>query len=117
MSEAGGPSRLPSWRAWRWPEAKGAPAMPRIVYLLGVGIGLVVIAFALTCRLLGAAPGVPEANARLLRVGMPLQEVEALLGGPGTQEWRAGTPARRSWTRYWYGNDVALWVELDGRAR
>jgi hypothetical protein len=67
------------------------------VYLLGVGLALVGLAFAVTDWALSLRPGVTEANVRRLREGMTLAEVEAILGGPGTEKvlgkvplWRPG---------------------------
>src|SRR5262249_13549920 len=97
--------------------------MPRLVYLLGVGIGLVAVAFALTCQILGPAPGVTEANAKRIQKGMALPEVEALLGGAAkrTKEWSGtlsptgastssgiGSGARRLARARWAGM-TALW--------
>ena len=48
------------------------------------GVALVALALLLTDRLLWQ-PGLTEANVRRLRPGMPLAEVEALLGGPATE--------------------------------
>jgi hypothetical protein len=56
--------------------------MPRRVYLLGLGLALVALAFVLTDALLWE-PGVTEANVKRIRSGMSLREVEAILGGPG----------------------------------
>jgi hypothetical protein len=53
--------------------------MPRLVYLLGVGLALVAGAFLLTDALLWR-PGVTEANVRRIRPGMKRTEVEAVLG-------------------------------------
>jgi hypothetical protein len=55
--------------------------MPRRVYLLGVGLALVALAFVLTDALLWR-PGVTEANAKRIREGMTLAEVEAITGRP-----------------------------------
>ena len=54
------------------------------VYLLGVGVALVALALAFTDRALSLQPGVTEANAKRIRLGMTLQEVEALLGSPNS---------------------------------
>ncbi len=51
------------------------------VYLLGVGITLVALAFMLTDALLGC-PGVTLRNVQRIRRGMTLAEVEAVLGEP-----------------------------------
>ena len=45
--------------------------MPRGVYLLGVGLALVALAFVLTDALLWR-PGITEAHVRLIREGMTL---------------------------------------------
>jgi hypothetical protein len=60
--------------------------MSRRVYLLGVGLALVALAFATTDWALSLQPGVTEANLRCIRPGMTLAEVEALFGC----RWRAG---------------------------
>jgi hypothetical protein len=57
--------------------------MSRGVFLLGVGIAVVALAFAVTDCVIGPAPGVTEANARRIRPGMTLREVEAILGARG----------------------------------
>src|SRR5262249_36771238 len=49
------------------------------------GLALVIGALLLTDRLLWA-PGLTEDNVRRIRPGMPLAEVEALLGGPAVWE-------------------------------
>src|SRR5947199_9046696 len=70
--------------------------MPRCVYLLGVGLALVALALAFTDWALSLQPGVTEANARHVRLGMTLAEVESLLGGPGVDlgDWMG---MLRSW--------------------
>jgi hypothetical protein len=55
--------------------------MSRRVYLLGVGLALVALAFVVTDALLWE-PGPTEANFNRIRVGMTLAEVERLLGPP-----------------------------------
>jgi hypothetical protein len=56
--------------------------MPRLVYLSGVGLLLVGLAFVVTDRLLAPppTPGITEANVRRLRPGMTPDEIEAVLG-------------------------------------
>jgi hypothetical protein len=54
--------------------------MPRVVFLLGVGMALLAVAFVLTHELLGPRPGVTEANVRRLRDGISPEEAEAILG-------------------------------------
>jgi hypothetical protein len=51
------------------------------VFLLGVGLVLVALAFLLTDALLWR-PGVTEANVQRIRRGKTLAEVEAVLGQP-----------------------------------
>jgi hypothetical protein len=53
--------------------------MSRQVYLLGLGLALVALAFLLTEALLWR-PGVTQANVRRIREGMTFREVKALLG-------------------------------------
>jgi hypothetical protein len=55
--------------------------MSRRVYLLGVGLALLALVFLLTDALLWGPP-VTEADARRIRPGMTLREVEAILGRP-----------------------------------
>jgi hypothetical protein len=53
--------------------------MNRLVYMSGVALVVVALAFLLTDALLWQ-PGINEANARRVRPGMTLPEVEGLLG-------------------------------------
>jgi hypothetical protein len=53
------------------------------VFLLGLGLTLVVLAFLLTDSVLCLRPGVTQPNAHRIRVGMTLREVRAILGGEG----------------------------------
>ncbi len=53
--------------------------MPRTVFLLGVALFLMALAFLATDALLWR-PGVTEANARRIRPGMTLAQAEAILG-------------------------------------
>jgi hypothetical protein len=86
--------------------------MSRRVYLLGIGIALVALAFVLTDALLWE-PGITEANVRRVRVGMTLADVQALfgdepemeLGGDGTQSLR------------WWSEQGAAWVHFDENQR
>jgi hypothetical protein len=65
--------------------------MSRQVYLLGLGLALVALAFLLTEALLWR-PGVTRANVRRVREGMTFREVQALLGDrPISLNWP--TPA------------------------
>jgi hypothetical protein len=74
--------------------------MPRRVYLLGVGLALVALALAFTDWALSLKPGLTEANARRVRPGMTLGEVEALLGGPADTAQRADK-CGGDWLREW----------------
>src|SRR5262249_44084648 len=76
-------------RAITLPRGRKEGAMPRGGFLLGVGIGLVAIAFSVTCELL-RQPGITETNVRRIRSGMTLQQVEGILGEPAHQESRNG---------------------------
>ncbi len=64
--------------------------MSRRVYLLGVGIALVALAFAITNYIMGPSPGVTEANSRRIQKGMTLKEVQAIFGGPGKLSGEGG---------------------------
>jgi hypothetical protein len=54
--------------------------MARSVFLLGLGIAAVGVAFGLLDLVIGPTPGVTEANVRRLRAGMSIEDVEAILG-------------------------------------
>jgi hypothetical protein len=54
--------------------------MSRQVFLLGVGLCLIALAFAVTDHLLTLQPGVTEANVKRIRKGMSEEEVQAILG-------------------------------------
>jgi hypothetical protein len=83
--------------------------MPRLVYLSGVGLALVALAFAVTDAALGPRPGVTEANVRRIKPGMLKGEVEAILGGPG--QWM-GMDGKTSWKWDYYD-----WSGPAGRVR
>jgi hypothetical protein len=82
--------------------------MPRLVYLLGVGLALVALALAFTDWALRSR--VTEANARRIRAGLTLAEVEALLGGPARQmsEFREDRSTLR--VGVWEGPTCIVWV-------
>ncbi|MCI0464611.1 MAG: outer membrane protein assembly factor BamE [Gemmataceae bacterium] len=86
--------------------------MPRRVYLLGVGMVLVVLAFVITDALLGSRPGVTEANVRRIRAGMTLQEVEAILGEPGRIVAGGGTLSGWTTVYSWIGPAGTATVSL-----
>jgi hypothetical protein len=91
--------------------------MPRLVYLSGVGLALVALAFVATEAALGPRPGVTAANVERIRPGMPLADVEALLGGkarvgPAFHLWvsdsgeavvRVGADGRAEWAAFLHG--------------
>jgi hypothetical protein len=85
--------------------------MPRRVYLLGVGLALVALALALTDWALSLQPGVTEANFRRIRVGMTIEEVETLLGGPG----EIINQQLVCLDFHWYGDTGLAVVALDRR--
>jgi hypothetical protein len=86
--------------------------MSRQVYLLGVGMMLVALAFVATDWMIGPSPGVTEANARRIKPGMTLGEVEAILGarglwlGDGTGSFHLPEPY------LWTGPDGRVVVKL-----
>jgi hypothetical protein len=103
------------------------------VYLLGVGITLVAVAFLLTDEALGLRHGmVTRQNLRRARPGMTMAQLKALLGPPFQyirdeyhlrlfffkhgDTWKE--PMTRSAFARWAGADAELWVEFDlaGRA-
>jgi hypothetical protein len=71
------------------------------VYLLGMGLALVALAFAFTNYVIGPSPGVTEANARRIRNGMTMEEVEAIFGGPGRRVFEEGAPGISSQGYQW----------------
>jgi hypothetical protein len=72
--------------------------MSRRVFLLGLGIVLVAVAFVLTDALLWQA-GVTEANVNRIRPGMSLEQAESILG--------KATDVR-DWTKR---QSVAIWKD------
>jgi hypothetical protein len=54
--------------------------LPRLVYLLGVGISLVAGAFLLTDALVAPPPGVTELNIDRLQPRMPCEKVQRIFG-------------------------------------
>jgi hypothetical protein len=86
--------------------------MPRWVFLLGVGVLLVTVAFVVTTTALGPRPGVTEANARRIKPGMTMAEVEAIMGHPAYLSLRGGGLWHRSEFQLWNGPDCAAWVDF-----
>jgi hypothetical protein len=85
--------------------------MSRGVYLLGVGLALVALAFVGTDWVVrpSCEPGPTEANVRRIRPGMTLDEVEAILG-----EW--SFPPSRARSRYfWWQNPAGAVTVIMGR--
>ncbi len=94
--------------------------MSKGVFLLGVGIAVVALAFAVTNEVLGPSPGVTEANARRIKPGMDRQQVEAILGGRGrwitsSSGWHGRRPGYSSSSAYeWTGPAGVATVTFDG---
>jgi hypothetical protein len=85
--------------------------MSRQTFLLGVGIAVVALAFAVTDRMIGPSPGVTEANARRIQPGMTLREVEAILGARGF--WLGDGTGFHHPERYqWIGPGARVIVKL-----
>jgi hypothetical protein len=89
--------------------------MSRRVYLLGVGLVLVALALAFTDRAVRPpfGPGVTEANARRIRPGMTLAEVEKRFGARRKQVsvlWRRSDRAYLGCRRWWEGERVRIKV-------
>ncbi len=87
--------------------------MPRWVFLLGVGMLLVALAFMATYAVLGPAPGVTEANVRRIRRGMPLAEVESILGGWGRCQVIVTEGCRDTSVFHWTGLEGEAYVLFD----
>jgi hypothetical protein len=90
--------------------------MPRTIFLLGVGIVLVAAAFVVTHEVVGPKPGPTAANARRIKVGMQLHEVEAILGGPGRATGSYTSPAGCGMLYNWDGPDGVVCVCLSRSA-
>jgi hypothetical protein len=84
-------------------------AMSRPVYLLALGVAAVGLAF--TDWVASLRPGVTEANLKQVRAGMTLQEVKALLGGPGVRVCRAADSST-SEDFYWENEEGRAWVSI-----
>src|SRR5947209_5536895 len=81
--------------------------MSKRVFLCGLALAVVALAFLLTDHLLEQLcwePGVTAASVRRIRPGMTVQEVEAMLGGPDSSSWAPWLrqlgfkPGRETWT-------------------
>jgi hypothetical protein len=90
--------------------------MPRGVYLVGVGLALVALAFAsMQAALESRTPGATWANAQRIRPGMSRGEVERILGGPGEVE---GSELDGLWSARvyaWLGPEGTAYVILGYR--
>jgi hypothetical protein len=86
--------------------------MSRGVYLLGVSIAVVALAFAVTDWVIGPTPGVTETNARRIKPGMTLREMEAILGARGVGMVDA-PGSTIFFSRYWTGPNGRVVVKLD----
>jgi hypothetical protein len=92
--------------------------MSRRVYLLGVGLALLALAFVVTDRVFGPPPGITEVNARRLRWGMTLAQVEAIFGCPanGRIEFTPILRGGAAWEGREEPDPTLGWVrEWDGR--
>jgi hypothetical protein len=85
--------------------------MSRGVFLLGVGIAVVALAFVVTDWMIGPTPGVTEANARRIKPGMTMSQVEAILGGPGG--WYSSYSNGREYNSIYRWNGPGVAVEVD----
>ena len=85
--------------------------MSRKVFLLGLGLSLIALAFALTQYVLDLQPGVTEANIKRIREGMTVQQVEAILGAPR----RFQTDPAIGW--WWEGETGTAVVVFDENER
>src|SRR5262245_20858533 len=91
--------------------------MRRRAYLWLAGLALVALALLLTDRLLWQ-PGLTEDNVRRLRPGMTLEQVEALLGGPGAQAFACEIGDGRSLAgNVWSGREGRVDVAFRGAGR
>src|SRR5262245_57281053 len=90
--------------------------MSRWVYLLGVGLALVALALAFTDWALSLRPGVTEANARRIRHGMKLEEVETILGEHPHKEFMRAELRRLSGFGFANTQYLATWSSDEGRA-
>jgi len=88
--------------------------MSRSVFVLGLGIAAVGLAFGLTDWLLRPSPGVMEANVRRIRPGMKMAEVESILGSPGQRLMGAITTTHRVELWNWTGPQGSVFVRFGG---
>jgi hypothetical protein len=86
--------------------------MPRWVFLLGIGVALVAVAFVVTDAAVGARPGVTERNAKRIREGMTMAEVTEILGENGFSDvfGRVGVTQPYWWEGETGRVDVEFWT-------
>ncbi|MCI0459976.1 MAG: hypothetical protein L0Z62_23745, partial [Gemmataceae bacterium] len=77
--------------------------MSKRVYLLGVGLALVALAFLITDAATRPRQGPTEANLRRVRAGMTLAEVQAILGPQGQVCYAPGASGSRGGVYLWGG--------------
>jgi hypothetical protein len=95
--------------------------MPKPVFLAGVGVVLVALAFVVTHGVLFAGGGT-EANYNRITKGMTRGQVEALLGGRGrfAVSFEPDDARFEGWATWiWRGEDGDAWVTFtrSGRVR
>src|SRR5262245_28274950 len=90
--------------------------MNRQVYLLGVGLSLVALAFVATDAALGPRPGVTKANFERIRVGMTLEEVQAVLG-PASPNGLGVCSMAAGHEEVWFREDVLVCLSFDATGR
>jgi hypothetical protein len=61
-------------------------------------------------------PGITESNCARIQVGMTLEEVEALLGGPAGSEFREAYDPAVRW-RAWEGPAIRASIAFDSRGK
>jgi hypothetical protein len=89
------------------------------LYLLGAGLALVALGLAFTDWALSLQPGVTAPNARRIRPGMSLSEVEKILGRPADFEMTSPHGHGRRIVMYalWEAPTGNVRVHLDENAR
>jgi hypothetical protein len=93
--------------------------MSKRVFLLGVGLAVVALAFLLTEELLWQ-PGITGASVRRVRPGMTLQEVKAIFGQGYWLSWHRGiyiVGGPMPWIGVWSGPDGDAIVRFDENDR
>ncbi len=89
--------------------------MPRLVYLIGLGIVASAVACCLTNRVVRPMPGPTEANVRRIKPGMSMKEAEAILGGPGQCGIDSSETGYWSATYEWAGPQGTVFVRVGGK--